>query len=71
MSTSANHIARIVESVHLSADAFASASDPLFLSLDAGKPVEPPKMVPPIRQAIANMRHVLDEAENLCNAIEK
>ncbi len=64
MSTSGDTVARLVGRVQDQAiSTFASSTDELFTALDEGRPLDPPAMVPQIRQAIAGMRALMDEAE--------
>ncbi len=71
MNTASDTVASLVERVHDAADAFATSADPLFIALDAGRPVEASTMVPPIRTSIEGMRQVLAEMENILDTMEK
>ncbi len=71
MVTASKTVSSIVGRVHNQAQEFALSTDELFLALDEERPVVTATMVPPIREAIAGMRAVLDEMENICNSLEK
>ncbi len=64
-------ISKLVGKVDAASYAFSISTNDLFTALDEGRPVEPSSMCPPIRESIANMRAVLDEAETALDAIEK
>ncbi len=64
-------ISRFTTLIDEQAYKFSIAIDPLFTALDEEEPVVPATMVPPIREAIAGMRAVLEEAEKTLDALEK